>query len=159
MSLTETIPAADEIKTAKEPRLSKRVRQAIDLLGRKDITQRDAAKQAGISEFHLSRVLKLPQIQVFIARSARRNIQLGVLRASNRVLELVDAESEHVSLDASKHVLAIEGIKPTADAQLSVNIDIKAGFVIDISEPAQAMKPVGAMTIEHDGSTSHKPSD
>jgi hypothetical protein len=61
-------------------------------------------------------------------------MQIGVLRASKRVMELVDAESEHVSLDASKHVLAIEGIKPRADAQVSVNIDIKAGYVIDLTD-------------------------
>jgi hypothetical protein len=81
---------------------------------------------------------------VFIERAARQNIQLGVLRASKRVLELVDAGSEHVSLDASKHILAIEGIKPSADAQVSVNVDIKAGFVIDLSEPGRVTR-----TIEH----------
>jgi hypothetical protein len=74
---------------------------------------------------------------VFIARAARQNIQLGVLRASNRVIELIDAASEHVGLDASKHVLAIEGIKPTAEAQVSVNIDIKAGYVIDLTDEAK----------------------
>jgi len=85
-------------------------------------------------ENHLSRQLKQPHIQVFIARAARQNIQIGVLRASKRVMELVDADSEHVSLDASKHILAIEGIKPRADAQVSVNIDIKAGYVIDLTD-------------------------
>jgi predicted DNA-binding protein (UPF0251 family) len=118
--------------------ISKRIRQAIELIGRKGITQREAAKQVGLHESHLCRTLKEPQVQVFIARSARQNIQLGVLRASNRVMELVDAESEHVSLDASKHVLAIEGIKPRADAQVSVNIDIKAGYVIDLTDSAKA---------------------
>jgi len=82
---------------------------------------------------------------VFIARCARQTMQIGVLRASKRVLELVDADSEHVSLDASKHVLAIEGIKPTQDAQVSVNIDIKAGYVIDLSGDAREVK-----TIEND---------
>jgi hypothetical protein len=113
------------------------MRHAIDLISRKGITQREAAKQAGLHEQHLCRALKEPHVRVFIARSALENIQIGVLRASKRVLELVDAESEHVSLDASKHVLAIEGIKPRADAQVSVNIDIKAGWVIDLREPEE----------------------
>jgi hypothetical protein len=52
------------------------------------------------------------------------------------VVELVDASSEHVSLDAAKHVLAIQGIKPTADQAVSVSIDLKAGFVIDLSGQA-----------------------
>jgi len=87
---------------------------------------------------------------VFIARNARQNIQLGVLRASNRVLELIDAESEHVGLDASKHVLAIEGIKPRADAQVSVNIDIKAGYVIDLTDEARRPVQHIGTTIEHE---------
>jgi hypothetical protein len=49
-------------------------------------------------------------------------------------VELIDAGSEHVSADVSKHTLAIAGIKPTADAQVSVNIDIKAGYVIDLTD-------------------------
>jgi hypothetical protein len=52
---------------------------------------------------------------------------------------LIDAGSEHVSADVSKHTLAIAGIKPAADAQVSVNIDIKAGYVIDLTDAA---KPV-----------------
>jgi hypothetical protein len=126
--------ATDEAIPSKEPRISKRMQQALSLLATKGVNQREAAKLAGISEFHLSRELKKPQIQVFIARRARQNIQLGVLRASARINELVDGGSEHVSLDASKHILAIEGIKPRADAQVSVNIDIKAGYVIDLTD-------------------------
>jgi pantoate kinase len=141
MSALAAIPAEIDAIPIKERRISKRIRQAIDLISRKGITQREAAKQVGLHESHLSRMLREPHTQVFIARSARQNIQLGVLRASNRVIELVDAESEHVSLDASKHVLAIEGIKPTADAQVSVNIDIKAGYVIDLTDQT-AMRTV-----------------
>jgi hypothetical protein len=71
---------------------------------------------------------------VFIERCARETIAAGTMRASARLVELLDASSEHVSLDASKHMLAIAGIKPTADAQVSVNIDIKAGYVIDLTD-------------------------
>jgi pantoate kinase len=138
------IPASDNPKPVKERPISKRMQQVLTNLATKGVSQREAAKLAGMSEYHLSRELKKPQIQVFIARAARQNLQIGVLRASKRVLELVDADSEHVSLDASKHVLAIEGIKPTQDAQVSVNIDIKAGYVIDLSGDAREVK-----TIEH----------
>jgi pantoate kinase len=138
-------PAAPaEHKPRRERAISKRMQQALTLLATKGVNQREAAKLVGMSEYHLSRELKKPQIQVFIERAARQNIQLGVLRASKRVLELVDAGSEHVSLDASKHILAIEGIKPSSDTQVSVNVDIKAGFVIDLSEPGRVTR-----TIEH----------
>ena len=143
----DDIPAS----IVKERPISKRMQQVLTNLATKGVSQREAAKLAGMSEYHLSRELKKPQVQVFIARKARENIQIGMLRASKRVIELVDAESEHVSLDASKHVLAIEGIKPRADAQVSVNIDIKAGYVIDLTDSA---KPVidaqSTRIIEHE---------
>lgn len=72
-------------------------------------------------------------IQAFIARKSRENIQRGMLRASHRVVELIDAASEHVSLDASKHVLAIEGIRPPDQGQVSVNVGVSVGYVIDLS--------------------------
>jgi hypothetical protein len=71
---------------------------------------------------------------VFIARKMRETIAIGGLRASARLIELIDASSEHVSADVSKHTLAIAGIKPAQDAQVSVNIDIKAGYVIDLTD-------------------------
>jgi hypothetical protein len=72
-------------------------------------------------------------IQAFIARKSRENIQRGVLRASHRIVDLIDASSEHVSLDASKHVLAIEGIRPPDQGQVSVNVGVSVGYVIDLS--------------------------
>jgi hypothetical protein len=117
-------------------RISKRMQQALSHLATKGVNQREAAKLAGLSEYHLSRELKKPQIQAFIARKSRENIQLGVLRASVRINELVDASSEHVSLDASKHVLAIEGIRPPDQGQVSVNVGVSVGYVIDLSGKA-----------------------
>jgi len=145
LAVSEQLPTTNDGKPLKERRISKRMQHALTLLATKGMTQRDAANKAGIHENHLSRQMREPHVQVFIARCARQTMQIGVLRASKRVLELVDADSEHVSLDASKHVLAIEGIKPTQDAQVSVNIDIKAGYVIDLSGDAREVK-----TIEND---------
>jgi hypothetical protein len=111
------------------------LRHAIDLLHRgecKDI--KAAAERAGMAREHLSRSLRLPHVQVFIARKSRETVAFGALRASARLVELIDAGSEHVSADVSKHALAIAGIKPTQAAQVSVNIDIKAGYVIDLTD-------------------------
>jgi len=86
---------------------------------------------------------------VFIERAARETIANGTMRASARLVELLDAGSEHVSLDASKHMLAIAGIKPAADAQVSVNIDIKVGYVIDLTDTAPQHKSV-VQVIDHE---------
>jgi hypothetical protein len=43
-----------------------------------------------------------------------------------------------VSLDASKHVLAIEGIRPPDQGQVSVNVGVSVGYVIDLSGQASS---------------------
>lgn len=128
------------------------MQHALSLLAQKGVNQREAAKIAGLSEYHLSRELKKPQIQAFIARKARETIALGVLRASSRVLELVDADSEHVSLDASKHVLAIEGIKPPENGT-NINIinNVQPGYVIRLDAREDAA------VIAHDQRNAPKP--
>lgn len=136
---------------AKERRISKRMRKALTELATKGVTQREAAKRAGISEFHLSRELRKPQIQVFIAQKARETIGTGALRASMRVVELMDANSEHVSLDASKHVLAIEGIKPVeSGTNINITNNIAPGYVIDMRDPRDARPVIEAEPV-------HKP--
>jgi hypothetical protein len=45
---------------------------------------------------------------------------------------LIHAESEHVAFRASEHVLAVSGIAPANQLQVSVNIDVKAGYIIDL---------------------------
>ena len=146
-------PVPDKIKP-----VSKKLRHAFDLLERGECRDiKAAAERVKLTREHLSRSLRLPHVQVFIARRARETINIGVLRASARLTDLIDAGSEHVSFEASKHTLAIEGIKPTADAQVSVNIDIKAGYVIDLTDdpkrgPAHGpgQTPDNAMkTIDH----------
>jgi tyrosine-protein phosphatase YwqE len=121
-------------KPAKKERISKRLAQAIDLLAKgRAITQKAAAEAVGMNAEHLSRSLKKEHVRVFLAQRMRSTIALGALRASERVIELVDADSEHVSLDAARHVLAIEGIKPAETSQVSVNVNVSPGYVIDLS--------------------------
>ncbi len=137
------IPAiSSEIEPAQvKTRLpSKRMQQALSHLAVKGVNQREAAKLAGISEFHLSRELKKPQIQMFIDRVIREKVSLTTLRASSRLGELIDCDSMATSFDATRLSLAIAGIKPATEAQVSVNVNIKAGFVIDLSEQPKQVK-------------------
>jgi hypothetical protein len=131
-------PVPDKIKP-----ISKKILHALRLLQRGECRDiKAAAERVGLSREHLSKSLRLPHVQVFIARESREIIALGSLRATARLIELIDAGSEHVSADVSKHVAAIGGIKPANDAQVSVNIDIKAGYVIDISPDPAPMRDV-----------------
>jgi hypothetical protein len=137
-----TAVAADSspeaVKPAREKRVSKRLSEAIRLLLTGECkTQKAAAERVHMNASHFCEAMQKPHVRVFIERRMRETIAAGTMRASARLVELLDAGSEHVSLDASKHVLAIAGIKPAADTQVSVNIDIKAGYVIDLSEPGE----------------------
>ncbi len=106
-----------------------------------------AAARIGVSRDWLSRMVNREHVRVFIERRVRQNLTAGTMRSGARVMELVDASSEHVSFDAAKFNLALAGIKPAADAQVSVNIDIKAGYVIDLSDDPRRVID-GASTID-----------
>lgn len=67
-------------------------------------------------------------------RRSVKSIAAGVMRAAARINSLVDAEPEYVSLNAARHALRIAGIKPATDPQMSVNFELKAGYVIDLSK-------------------------
>jgi hypothetical protein len=58
--------------------------------------------------------------------------------AATRITDLIArAKSEHVQFRASELDLGISGIAPANSPQVNVNIDVKAGYVIDLSEPGQ----------------------
>lgn len=158
MSAVATVPDTSEQVPVKEPRISTKLRKALYLLETGACsTQRAAAERAGMSEFQLSRRLREPQIQVFIARRRSENISVGSLRASRRFVQLIDAGSEHVSAQVSERILRSEGVLKTDGHQVFVNIDIKAGYVIDLTdEPKRSIGaelthgPVTGAVIDHE---------
>jgi AraC-like DNA-binding protein len=122
-------------KPSKERRIPKRIAQAVELLLTGECTtQKAAAERVNLSPHHLSKMLARDYVRVFCERRARQTIAAGQMRASRRLVELIDAGSEHVSLDATKHMLGIGGIAPAPTPSLNVNIELKAGYVIDLSE-------------------------
>lgn len=135
--------APQTAKTEKKARISKALRSVVHLLTTGECkTIKAASERNNLSYDYVRQALKAPAARVFIERASRETIAGGLMRASARLNELVDASSEHVSLDATKHMLGIAGIKPAVEAQVSVNIDIKAGYVIDLSEPGAPMRDV-----------------
>jgi len=130
-----------DAKPTRERRVSRRMAEAIRLLLTGECkTQKAAAERVGMNETYLSEALRKPNVRVFIERRTRETIADGTLRASARLVELLDATSEHVSLDASKHMLALNGHQPPAGPGTQVNINFRAGWVIDLSpEPGETI--------------------
>ena len=138
-----TLPAP---KPAREKRVPKKIANAINLLLTGAVTtQKAAAERVGITPAWLCKALQKDNARVFYERRSRQTIATALPRASRRLVELVDAGSEHVSLDATKHLLGISGIKPAEDARVNINVELKAGYVIDLSE----RNPCNEQIIEH----------
>ncbi len=68
-------------------------------------TLKAAAERARIHPDYLSRSFRKPHAMLFIDSEARARLAVGKLAASARLLDLLHAESEHVSFDAAKHTL------------------------------------------------------
>jgi hypothetical protein len=118
----------------RKQRITKRIRAAVEAItsgDAKNITE--AAEKAGITRQHLSTELSKPHIAEFLRQKAARVVAIAAGRASARMGELIDAHSEHVSLDASVRTLAIAGIAPAAQPNINLNIEMRAGYVIDLT--------------------------
>lgn len=133
LAVSRTDPDATPSIPVKERRISKRLQQALSHLATKGVNQREAAKLASISEFHLSRELKKPQVQAFIARKRAEIVSIGSLKAATRAVELIDAESEHVAAKVSLAFLNSTGDIKGDSSQVSVNVGVSVGYVIDLS--------------------------
>jgi hypothetical protein len=118
----------------RQKRIPKAIRIACEALTSGDSkTVTAAAEKAGISREYLSRRLSEPHVAEYLRQKAMRVVAIAAGRASGRMTELIDAESEHVSFDASRHVLGVAGIKPAESPQVAISIAV-AGYVIDLRD-------------------------
>jgi hypothetical protein len=113
-----------EHKPAKEPRIGRKIRQAVELMlqGSCD-SQKAVCERLGLSESYLSRSLKKDNVQAFITRATAKTISAGKLAATATAIRLVtNARSEHVQMQASEFILGLNGYRanPTAPG-LTIN--------------------------------------
>jgi hypothetical protein len=127
--------AAQQPVRQKQKPIPKAIRLACDALVNgyaKTITE--AAEKAGISREYLSRRLGESHIAEHLRQKAHRVVSVAAGRAAATKVELLDCESLHVRSDASTFVLGVAGIKPTPDPNINLNIELKAGYVIDLRD-------------------------
>jgi hypothetical protein len=147
-------PPAPVPTTTPEPKrgaVPKKIRLAVDALasGQARTVKEAAENFGGISREYLSRSLSKPECAQYLKDKAARAVAMGAARAAAKLNELVDSTSQKVALEAAKYSLDVAGIKPAADPQVNVNIELKAGYVIDLSEPGEpAAKIVNGAVIE-----------
>jgi hypothetical protein len=135
--ITETAPPAAPVTTTPQPKMRKpppKVRAAIEaLVTGQARTITAAAKKVGLTRERLSRAFSEPHIAEALRTRAAREVALSSGRAAARLNQLIDSTSQKVALEATKYSLGVAGIKPAADAQVNVNLELRAGYVIDLS--------------------------
>src|SRR5918994_7085287 len=121
--------------------LTAKVKKVVSLLLNGDVnTLKAAAERARMHPDYLSRALRQAHVVLFIDAEARARLAAGKLAATSRLLELLHAQSEHVSFDAAKHTLAVNGIRPEPDQNLAINLNVSPGYCIDLAtDPREAL--------------------
>jgi hypothetical protein len=126
-------------------RISKKLSRAIDALVSGECrTVKDAAEKAGLARESLSRSLSIPYVAEHLRLKVLRSLAIAAARAGAVKGELLDSDNEIVRDRASTFVLGLAGIQPASSPSLSVNIEVKAGYVIDLSDeppPVRIVSP------------------
>jgi hypothetical protein len=137
-------------------RISKKVRAAIDLLVSGDCKKIcDAAEKVGLARESLSRALSTPHVAEHLRQKVLRHLAIHAARAGATKVDLLDSSNEMARDRASTFVLGLAGIQPATTPSVSLNIEMKAGYVIDLrsDDPADTMRIVSsaaAPLIDHD---------
>ena len=125
-------PPAEPID--KTRRIPEKTRRAIELLATgKCKTQTEATAAVGTTRETLCRNLAKPHILEFMRQRAMRTIAMAAGRAAEVKAELLDCGDSMARDRASTFVLGTAGIGPATAPALSINLEMRAGYVIDLS--------------------------
>jgi hypothetical protein len=132
LAVLDTPPAPAEVTTQR--RISKKVRTGIGFMVSGDCKIiKDAAEKVGLSREHFTRELSKPHIAAFMREKVLKQLAIAAARAGAVKIDLVDSDNAMVADRASSFILGLAGIAPATTPALNVNLEIRAGYVIDLS--------------------------
>lgn len=141
-------PAQRIAKVPSPPRMRANLRTAIDLIVSQGITQRDAARRAGMNETALGRALKKPHIQAFIEQQKALFVSdAEAMRPAYRALALRHAA--YLALNAESEAVQarmVEFLAREPDKPASVNVAVQNN--IAVKSGAYEFAPPGAKVVE-----------
>jgi hypothetical protein len=130
----------------KRLRISAKVRAAIDAMVSGNCkTVAEAAEKGGMARESLSRALSTPHVAEHLRQKVLRHLAIAAARAGYVKGALLDSDNQMVADRASSFVLALAGIRPEETPSININVALKAGYTIDLSETAPPIR-----TIPHD---------
>jgi hypothetical protein len=136
-------PPADVDTSLPARRISKKVRTAIAYMVNGECKQiSEAAAKAGLARETLSRALSQPHVAEHMRQRVVRHLAIQAARAGAVKGELLDCSNEMVRDRASTFVLGLAGIQPDSSPSLAINIEVKAGYVIDLTDDAPPMRTI-----------------
>jgi hypothetical protein len=140
----------------KAMRITSKVRRAIDLMVSGECKQiNETAEKVGLARESLSRALNKPHIAEHLRQQTARRLAIAAARAGATKVDLLDSSNEMARERASTFVLGLAGIAPASTPSVSLNLEIRAGYVIDLSsQPGDGMRIVSStvqpVAIDHD---------
>jgi hypothetical protein len=157
-AMMEKPPARRALDVAAEPPpiapkcISAKVRAAIGFMVNGDCKKIcEAAEKAGLAREGLSRALSTPHVAEHLRLQTVRRLGIAAARAGHTKVELLDSDSGIVRDRASSFVLGLAGIQPASTPSVSLNLEIRAGYIIDISpEPSETIDLSAVRTIPRD---------
>jgi hypothetical protein len=151
-----------DIPTPAEPvkalRITDKVRRAIDLMVSGECKQiNETAEKVGLARESLSRALSKPHVAEHLRQQTARRLAIAAARAGATKVDLLDSSNEMARDRASTFVLGLAGIAPAATPSVSLNLEIRAGYVIDLTDDRPTSRPmrivsstVQPVAIDHD---------
>lgn len=116
-----------------------RLRTAIELMVHEALPRREAAERAGLTDNALYRALNKPHVMRFKRSVFAAMVNAEAERSVVTMVELRDkAGSEHVRLEAAKHLGALGGVKPP-ETPKHQRPDAIPGYIIDLT-PVQVIE-------------------
>jgi hypothetical protein len=141
LKAVDTPPTGEPVESPRK--ISKKVITAIDAMVTGETkTIAEAAAKAGLARESLSRALSKPHVAEHMRAKVVKHLALNAARAGATKVELLDSANEMVRDRASSFVLGLAGIQPAATPALNVNIEVKAGYVIDLSDDPPPMRTI-----------------
>ena len=175
-NITPPMPARRALQSLDQPapivpsdapkRISKKVRAAIDLMVAGEVkTIVETAEKVGLARESLSRALSTPHVAEHLRQKTVRRLAIAAARAGHTKVELLDSDSEIARDRASSFILGLAGIQPATIPSLSLNLEIRAGYVIDLTDQPRPgampgsdtgmriVSPTAAPLLDHDAGT------